>query len=356
MNKLTTTIILMFLAFTTQIGAAPNAAKAGKGTQNASKATATAPQPSTNVLQQAMETLNVSKLLYAIEFLEKPIRLPDRSANLNFTARQEETDKGIVVKAFKPEGEAKKMYHAAELDFESHKFAAAREKYKKTMLIDPSQTWMMTFIAQTYGIEKKFNEAESWYKKSIEANYIDYLAHWLLADIYMLKGEKQKAIFEISVAKVLNRNNPNLERKRKEVYAANGLDSTSWTFHPQAIVEKSTANKVTIKADSLWMHYAIVKAAWENEPEFRESRIKNSPRKNKDEVKELDCILGLLLPNADKKGIPVIDRLNKAMDANKLEEFMFYEITLLDHPDFAYYLEPEKIMSLADYLVLMARK
>lgn len=356
MNKLVPAILTLSLALAAQIGAAPTS----KGTQNASKAAAAknaAPQAASikNVIQQAMEALNDSKMVYSIHFLEKPFRLPDRSSNLNTSAYQVESNDGPVAKSFKPEGEAKKMYHAAELDFESHKFSAAREKYKKVMLIDPSQTWMMTFIAQTYGIEKKFNEAESWYKKSIEANYIDYLAHWLLADIYMLKGQKEKAVPEISVAKVLNRNNPNLERKRKEIYAANGLDSSSWTFHPQARIEKTEPNKVLIEADSIWMSYALIKAAWEYEPEFKKQRMKTAKRSEKD-ITEIDAITGLLLPNADKKGIAVIDRLNKALEADKLEDFLFYEITLLDHPEYAFYLEPEKIMKLADYLIYMAHK
>lgn len=350
MNKLTSAVVLLSFVFTVQILAADKNAAPAAAPKSVS------PQTVTNVLQQAMEALNVSKMLYAIHFLEKPIRLPDYSGNLNSPAYQVKSDKGIVVKYFNPEGEAKKVYHAAELDFESHKFSVAREKYKKVMLIDPSQTSMMTFIAQTYGLEKKYKEAESWYKKSIEANFIDYMAHWFLADIYMLTGQKEKAVPEIAIAKVLNRNNPNLERKRKEIFAANGLDSSSWTFNPQLTIEKTTAKEVTITADTLWMHYALIKAAWEFEPEFRASRIKNTVRENKEDVKQNDCLIGLLLPNIEKKGIPVIDRLNKVMNADKIEEFVFYEITLLEHPDYAFYLEPGKIKALADYVVMMARK
>lgn len=305
-----------------------------------------------NFLQQAMDAINDSKIVYSIKFLEKPIPLPDRSSLLTGFAYQVKTDKGIVYKGFNPQGEAKKLYHAAELDFESHKFDAAREKYKRVMLLDPSQTWMMTFVAQTYGIEKKFDEAESWYKKSIEANYIDYLAHWLLADIYMLKGEKEKAVPEISIAKVLNRNNPNLERKRKEIYAANGLDSASWTFHPQMRLKKAEPMKVVVEADSVWMYYALLKAAWEFEPGYRENKMKNAKRKDLETLESLEAIV---LPNLGRD-VPLAKRLDKALNADKLEEFVFYEMVLLENPYRAFYLEPEKIKMLADYAVFMARK
>ncbi len=55
-------------------------------------------------------------------------------------------------------------------------------------MLSPENTFLMTLIAQTYGIERKFDDAMNWYKKSIQANFIDCLAHWLLADIYRLKG------------------------------------------------------------------------------------------------------------------------------------------------------------------------
>lgn len=336
MNKLFP--ILLTIAVTLSVAAEPAGGTSAAGEKN--------------FLQQAMEAINDSKILYSVKFLEKPIPLPDRSALLTGFAYQVKTDKGIVYKGFDPQGEAKKLYHAAELDFESHKFAAAREKYKRVMLQDPSQTWMMTFVAQTYGIEKKFNEAESWYKKSIEANYIDYLAHWLLADIYMLKGEKEKAVSEISIAKVLNRNNPKLERKRKEIYAANGLDSSSWTFHPQMRLEKTEPMKVVIEADSVWMYYAVLKAAWEFEPGYREKKMKNAKRADLETLESLEAII---LPNL-QKDIPLAKRLDKALNAGKLDEFVFFEMVLLDHPFRAFYLDSKEIQSLADYLVFMAKK
>ena len=168
-----------------------------------------------NPLKRAMETLNSSKIAYSVKELKKPFPEPDRSNLLNMPAYRRFVDGG---------------YKAEDL-FSKKEYAKARDAYKRVLLLDPNATIVMAYIAQTFGIEQNWDMAESWYKKAIEANYIDYLAHWLLADVYRNKGEQKKALEEISIAKVLNRNNPRLESLRQKIYAANGLDSppdTRW--------------------------------------------------------------------------------------------------------------------------------
>jgi len=307
-----------------------------------------------NGIQQAMEAMRDSKIVYSLKELNKPIPVPDRTGNLTTIAYQEKTDKGTKYKVFKLEGEAKKVEHAAELDFENKHYADAREKYKRVMLIDPSQTWMMTLIAQTYGFEGKLNEAESWYKKSIEANYIDYLAHWMISDIYMLKGDKKKALQEISIAKVLNRNNPRLEQKRKTIYAANGLEAKTWTFNPQVRIEKTTPNNITVSSDTVWTVYAIVKTAWEMEPGYREMKAQTLKNLDLETLKNLECLEGLIGPNEQKEGIEVIERLKKALSTDQVHSFIFFEIELLDHPEEALYLSKEQIQRLVDYQISTA--
>lgn len=135
-----------------------------------------------------MRILEKSKIKYNLSSLTSPVSAENRSDVLNGTAYRVKTSKGFQVKGVNFAPEAKKIYLQAENLFSANKYEEARNLYKKVLLLSPENTFLMTLIAQTYGIERKFDDAMNWYKKSIQANFIDCLAHWLLADIYRLKG------------------------------------------------------------------------------------------------------------------------------------------------------------------------
>ena len=309
-----------------------------------------------NPLKTAMETLKQSKTMYSLKYLDKPIPVPDRSSMINVQAYREKTSDGFVVKNFKPTGDAKKFYDKAENYFGSHQYEKARDAYTLALQQDPKLYSAMTYIAQTYGIEKNWDKAELWYKKAIEANYIDFLAHWMLADIYQMKGQKEKALEEISIAKVLNRNNPRLEAKRKEIYGVNGLNIRNWTFNPQVRISRdSVTGKVNIQADSVWAYYAYVLAAWTYEPAYK-ARAKKSAMP---ETMFRECLMGFA-PFMDNKSLKdsleILKRLDKVLDARKVSNFIFYEIFLPDYPTAALYLDRKQIEDLKDYLIWVNQK
>lgn len=309
-----------------------------------------------NPLQEAMETLKASKTLYSMKMLDKPIPVPDRSRLINIQVYREKKDDGYDVKAIKATGEAKKLFDKAESFFGSHQYAKARDAYTLALQQDPKLYSAMTYIAQTYGIEKNWDKAELWYKKAIEANYIDFLAHWMLADVYKVKGQKEKALEEISIAKVLNRNNPRLEALRKEIYGLNGLNIKNWTFNPQVRISRdSVTGNVNMVADSIWAIYASVQAAWLYEPKYKE-RAKKSVMP---ETMFRECLMGLLpfMENKSlKDSVEVLKRLDKVLTADKLEEFIFYEIILPDNPALIFYLDKKQIESLKDYVIWANKK
>lgn len=304
-----------------------------------------------NPLKKAMDIIKDSKTAYSLKFLEKPIPVPDRSKMINIQVYREKTADGYVLKSFEPKGEAKKLFDKAESYFGSHQYAKARDAYTLALQQDPKLYNAITYIAQTYGMEKKWDKAELWYKKAIDANYIDFLAHWLLADVYKIKGQKEKALQEISIAKVLNRNNPRLEALRKQIFDDNGLSMKNWTFNPQVKMSRDSATgNVNIVADSIWSYYAFVQAAWKYEPEYK--KIAGSWEK-----KYRECLMGLLpFMDSHKGSVEVLSRLDKVLDADKLGDFIFYEIILLDNPNIALLLEQKQIEALKDYLIWANRK
>ncbi|MCK9181457.1 MAG: tetratricopeptide repeat protein [Fibrobacteraceae bacterium] len=304
-------------------------------------------------LKEIMDLLKDSKIIYDVESLNRKIPVPDRSAKINTPNIYRVKQNGrFSLKAFEISNDARIAYNRGEDFFNLKQYSSARDMYKRALLLDPNYFEMMAYIAQTYGIEQNFDLAEDWYKKAIHANYIDFFAHWMLADIYMLKGQKKEALDEITIAKILNRNNPRLEQKFESVYAANGLDSTDWTFNPQVKVTQTIPDHVKVEADSVWMIYGLVKAAWMYEPGYRESELKKSSRPD---LEVWECISGLSIGLDKGWKIPVIQKLQKALNLNMLSEFIFYEIDLLEDPTLSLYLEKEEIEKLKNYVIMMHR-
>lgn len=309
-----------------------------------------------NPLQEAMEIIKESKTLYSLKYLDKPIPVPDRSRLINYPVYREKKGDSYDVKAIKATGEAKKLLDKAENYFGSHQYAKARDAYTLALQEDPKLYSAITYIGQTYGIEKNWDKAELWYKKAIEANYVDFLAHWLLADVYKIKGQKEKALDEISIAKVLNRNNPRLEALRKEIYGLNGLNIKNWTFNPQVRMSMdSVTGNVNIVADSIWSYYAFVQAAWFYEPVYKAKAKKYSMP----QAMYRECLMGFLPFIGDKAlvdSVDVLKRLVKVIEADKLDEFVFYDMLLLDYPTASFQLDKKQIEGLKDYLIWANQK
>lgn len=309
-----------------------------------------------NPLQEAMEIIKESKTLYSLKYLDKPIPVPDRSRLINYPVYREKKGDSYDVKAIKATGEAKKLLDKAENYFGSHQYAKARDAYTLALQEDPKLYSAITYIGQTYGIEKNWDKAELWYKKAIEANYVDFLAHWLLADVYKIKGQKEKALDEISIAKVLNRNNPRLEALRKEIYGLNGLNIKNWTFNPQVRMSRdSITGNVNIVADSIWSYYAFVQAAWFYEPVYKAKAKKYSMP----QAMYRECLMGFLPFIGDKAlvdSVDVLKRLVKVIEADKLDEFVFYDMLLLDYPTASFQLDKKQIEGLKDYLIWANQK
>ena len=309
-----------------------------------------------NPLKKAMDIIKDSKTAYSLKFLEKPIPVPDRSKMINIQVYREKTADGYVLKSFEPKGEAKKLFDKAESYFGLHQYAKARDAYTLALQEDPKLYSAITYIGQTYGIEENWDKAELWYKKAIEANYVDFLAHWLLADVYKIKGQKEKALDEISIAKVLNRNNPRLEALRKEIYGLNGLNIKNWTFNPQVRMSRdSVTGNVNIVADSIWSYYAFVQAAWFYEPVYKAKAKKYSMP----QAMYRECLMGFLPFIGDKAlvdSVDVLKRLVKVIEADKLDEFVFYDMLLLDYPTASFQLDKKQIEGLKDYLIWANQK
>lgn len=303
---------------------------------------------------EILQIMTDSKITYNIEALSNETPCPDRSSNINIHySYRIETDSGINVFPIEINDLAKKNFDIAESFFQKGKYDSALVYYKLTLFEDPKSYNAYTYIGQIYGIKNDYKNAIDWYNKAIQKNYIDYMAHWFIADIYLETGDFKKALDEILIAKILNRNNPRIQKALEEILTKNKLNTIDWCFNPQYELIQESNNKVTIKASALWLGYAFAKAVWEYEPGYSESM--GVAKNGYSTLEDKEALIALLvLLEKEKKNIKKEKQfvvLNDALENKYIDAYIVFEILLPDNPEAAYQLDKDIISHLKEYLI-----
>lgn len=311
-------------------------------------------------IQEILEIMGDSDLSYSISN-DAALETPDYTDKLvsNDIYRVKEDGQHYVIKNYELTKEASGYFDDAEEFFQQKNFADARKNYQKVLEICPSYFKAMVYIGDTYFHEKDFDKAQLWYQKAIDNNYIDYLAHWALSNTFLNKGEYSKALKEISIAKVLNRNNPRLTTKLQEIYKFNKKQYNDWYLTPLYYVDEAYDSKkekdiVKVSYKDYWLPYAMVKAVWAYEPGYAES-MGSDPVGLVQEKEAIAAVLMTVDKKIAKKDI-ALKTLQYAVDNKEFETYVVFERILPENPQISLYLEPEAIEGIADYIVNMRCK
>lgn len=300
---------------------------------------------------EIFKIMEKSKVSYSINILEKEIVPSDRSdvVNLNDVYRKY-TDNGMETIKYTLSEEGKKSLAKAEEYYSRDEPTNARKWYKKVLETDPEYYTVMTYIGETFDKEQDFKSSIRWYEKTINKNYIDYMAHWFLADA-LRNTDLKRAVREITIAKILNRNNERINLSFNQIYELAKVNNNNWVFNPQIKIESSSENNVDLYYKDDWLGFAMVKAVWEYEPGYRESKGVKIGSYSTDEDKE--ALVALLSPMKKKeiRKNPFAKSLKKCFDNGMLNEYIFYEIVLPEYPFVAYQLNEDFIESIADYVI-----
>ncbi len=306
---------------------------------------------------EVLKILEKSEVSYVLNPLEQELKPIDRSGNLNtnhvFRKEEKET---IVSYRYEINEEAQNYSLKAEDYFKKGKTGLAREMYLKVLEEEPEYFKVMTYIGQTYGIEKDFDKAIKWYKKSIKLNFIDYMAHWFLADAYIKEGKLEDAVKEITIAMILNRNNPRIKKSLEVIYELKKLETPEWVFLPQVKLDSIGPNEVNVSYGGDWLGYALVKALWKHEPGYRQSM--GVGKEGLSTLEEREALGGLIVL-FDKKMLKknsMYQALRNAIDNKMVNEFIFYEIILPEYPMVAYQLTEAFIGEIGEYVVKIRGK
>ena len=308
---------------------------------------------------EILKVMEDSKLSYEIVALEKPLSPADRSKKVNTNEfYQKRTDSAVEVMKFDPSMSARTLADQAESRFSDKNYTQARTFYKEALRADSSYFKLYTYIGQTYEQEGLVSEAMEWYQKAIDKNPIDYMAHWFLADLYIGQKQAAKALKHILLAHVLNRNNPRIEASLKEIFQANKMRYADWSFTPQVELKKKDEQHVEVRANSLWMGYALARAVWQFEPGFKEAQgySREQAFVSQEEKEALMSLQLLAAQDKSMKPSMEVQALKKALDNQLLNEYIFYEIWLPQQPQLAYQLPEEMLESLGNYVKLARKK
>ncbi|MFZ2898687.1 MAG: tetratricopeptide repeat protein [Saprospiraceae bacterium] len=306
--------------------------------------------------QEIVSILENSSIAYELNMLEEEIPAPDRSGNVILHDFYREMRNGeLFTISYKISSKGVPLLEAAEKAFGQGDFVQARSFYEQVLQTDPDFHKVRTYIGQTYGIEGDFKKAIKWYQGAIEKNYIDYMAHWFLADAYLKNRKIDNAVDHITIAYILNRNNPRIRTSLDNIYKEKGLSQDDWHFNPQMKIDSTSEQSVAIQFHPDWLGYALVKALWRYEPGYAASQ-----GQVKDEFfsmfQEREA-LAALITSIDEEKIkyyPELDALMTALKMDMTEEYIIFEILLPQYPDVANQL-PEEVISRVLTYVLKVR-
>ncbi len=252
----------------------------------------------------------------------------------------------------------------AENYFADDRLEEARAEYLRVLDSIPGQSRVMTYIGQTYASEEESDKAISWYRRAIDLNELDYMAHWFLAERLSGRGEHDEAVDEIVKAHLLNRNNPRVIASLKRILANAGLRYMDWEFEPLYRVYALDTHSIMVavaKEAPQWMSYAVAKAVWNHEPGYRE-KMEREHGAGTLIVEEKECILGLLLametigsPKGEEmrrrmESEPGFRMLKSAEEKGLLDEFILYELASRTNPLLMYGITGEFFESTTEYV------
>jgi tetratricopeptide (TPR) repeat protein len=311
-------------------------------------------QSSFNQPKDIYTILEKSNNTYVLEDLPHIVLPTDRSKHVTHNVYFRTIDSlGIHTNTYSISKETHHLLKDAEKLFSKRKYKSARNKYIKALKRDSSLYYLMTYIGQTYETNDNLEEAVKWYQKTIDLNIIDYMAHWFLADAYIDLNKDSVALDLITLALILNRNNPRIKKSFKNIYKINKLKAPSWEFIPQINIDSLEDNKIKIGFNQNWIGYALTKALWKYEPGYPESH--GISKGALTSFEERECIANLLATIKEEalKQFPEFIALNKAVELGFVEEFIMFEIILPDYPTVAYQFSKDFLYRIKDYVQIV---
>lgn len=295
-------------------------------------------------LHDILKLMEQSELVYEIAVLNTPVFKRQDGRKISNQYFLNTTDNNVELMTYSVSPEAADTILKGENAFQSKQYDMAIKYYKQALELEPGYSQAYTLIGDAYYMLEDYRQSRANFEEAIKRNFIDYQAHWFLADLLWNLGEREQAVHEITIAHILNVNHPDIMNKLKIFRYEIQHPWKEWDFIPQYSMNKEH-DKVIIKTDPIWTGYALVKAFWKYEPRYAEYRYGAGYKEQLFcTLEEREAIRALVANNDHFENIEKI--IADGFDA----EMVFYEIGAPQTPEIMALLPKDMFNRIVEYV------
>ncbi len=267
-----------------------------------------------------------------------------------------EKNKSVTFKKYTVDKKYDADFKKAEEYFLKGDYKNAREYYKNVLKGNDKISTILTYVGQTYFMEKDYDNSLIWLEKAVKANNIDYLAHWILASTYVKKQNCEKAKDEMIYAHLFNRNNTRLLKEMNDILKLNKLKPNNWKFDLNYNIIINDKSKTTIEMQENHvdcMIYFVTIALWMTDSDYVKSKqIKNDiPEVLAETEAVINLYAAAISSKKDYSQFEFYKYLKKSAESKDIHSFIIYETLLPKYPHIIFNMDQKGIDKLKDYFI-----
>jgi len=187
--------------------------------------------------------------------------------------------------------------------------------------------------------------------KSLEKDHFyNYEIHRRLASAYNLTGQLALAKMHSSLAVLLNRNHPLIQKEWESIHSSGSKQKVLVKWEPP-VESRITAKRISIKGESkAWNAFEACEILWK----LDEAHVKLAELKTEShslEIQAHECLYNAFVADIPNKGKDQLLALaDRCLSDKCFNEFIFAHIVLAKDPLLAYLKSQEDLMLLAKFL------
>jgi tetratricopeptide (TPR) repeat protein len=295
---------------------------------------------------EIVELVETSSVVYEIGILATPLEREDEPV-LAPQLYVKTTPDGAEIAHYVLSAAAAVALERGEEAFQEKQYGDALAQYRIVQQLEPEYASLLTLIGDVLYVQRKYARAIEYFEQAIARNFIDYQAHWFLADAQWAQGATEIALHHLTIAHVLNINHPQLRQRLMAYREQAGTPWKSWEFSPQYTLTKQQ-ERVQVRSTEEWLGYALVKALWAYEPGYAEA------------MGEPDCGQQVVCMLAEKEalvslltqhdGTDLFHHLHPIIQDRFVQELIWYELIAPKVPEALLLLPNESLMRIVEYV------
>jgi tetratricopeptide (TPR) repeat protein len=233
-------------------------------------------------------------------------------------------------------------------------FDTAVREWQAVVDAYPAEPAGHSHLGDAFFFQGKYDLALASYQKASELVPDFYQPHLFRAHALYRLGSRSEALDAFALALALRPRHALTLQVIRNYAAEMGIDVLDSGFEPRAFVRKDGDGAAIFAGDAPWMAWAVCKAAWLVEPEYRKAGGGTDDSWTSREEREcLAALLGVYSGMREEGEIeidPTIERVSKVVDAGLVGGMILYEMGSRLWPDTILIQPPEDRAEVVRYV------